>query len=434
MSDDPEVISVVIDDQPWTFSYGPSPETPDSEKPEAVDPAKHPEWIALVEQYRHNESMMAEARRVDPMPDPNAITVGQTIDFVDLIARTPQGWLAKPEIGQMIMRRELVLSASAGWKAFKKWSDIEHHRKTPLEAAKELLALLVDRLRRPPDELRLMPLLEAVRLICQPEAAGRPPSGTNPIAEQLYLPNPDTLTVGQMARLLRDQAKSWKTIERDPARTVPDEFVMRNSVLVECPAYHEFVKWSNVEIGRDADFKAADKLFARLSRKTGKLRAEIDLLPVADAMRMITEAPAATVATATLPPREDEKIVAAPTLETVTPAATSSVLSKAAGAAASGDQESSTVRTQSKRTRRPRRITKVQKGIVILKYRAKKMTESIRVEDIAAEADCTAQNLYKSPDFKREWESARERRIKRGWKVEGVADCEDESTLNGVES
>jgi hypothetical protein len=68
-----------IDDQPCTFSYGPSPETPDSKKPEAVDPAKHPEWIALAEHFRHNESMMAEARRVDPMPDPSVITVGQTI-------------------------------------------------------------------------------------------------------------------------------------------------------------------------------------------------------------------------------------------------------------------------------------------------------------------------------------------------------------------
>jgi hypothetical protein len=284
-----------IDDQPCTFSYGPSPETPDSKKPEAVDPAKHPEWIALAEHFRHNESMMAEARRVDPMPDPSVITVGQTIDFVDLIARTPQDWVANPEIGQMIMSRELVLSASPGWKAFKKWSDIEHHRRAPLAAAKELLALLVDRLRRPSDELRLMPLLEAVGIVCQPEAAGGPPSGTNPVADQLYLPKPDTLTVGQMARLLHDQAKSWERIEQDPARTVPDDFVMRNTVLVECPAYHDFVGLSNRKLGRDADFKAADKLFSRLSKKTGMLRAEIDLLPLADAMRMLMEAPPATV-------------------------------------------------------------------------------------------------------------------------------------------
>ena len=105
---------------------------------------------------------IAEAQRVDPMPDPQNINVRETIDFVDFIARVSKDFqylLAMPEIGQQYNRREMVLSASPGWKAFLEWKDIEHHRKTPLEAAKELLAVLVDRLRMPSAELRLMPLL-----------------------------------------------------------------------------------------------------------------------------------------------------------------------------------------------------------------------------------------------------------------------------------
>jgi hypothetical protein len=102
----------------------------------------------------------------------------------------------------------------------------------------------------------------------------------------------------------------------------------------------------------------------------------------------------------------------------------------AAGAAGSPRRDRQAAAAKPKRTRRPRQISKVQRAIVILMYRARKPRESIRVEDIAKEAKCSAQNLYKSPVFKREWEGARERRIRRGWKIEGVADCPDDSTLD----
>jgi hypothetical protein len=84
---------------------------------------------------------------------------------------------------------------------------------------------------------------------------------------------------------------------------------------------------------------------------------------------------------------------------------------------------------QRKRTRGPRRISKVQRAIAILTYRKQKRRESIRVEDIAREAECTPQNLYKSPDFKEKWKRACDGRIRRGWKIEGIADCPDDSTL-----
>jgi hypothetical protein len=79
--------------------------------------------------------------------------------------------------------------------------------------------------------------------------------------------------------------------------------------------------------------------------------------------------------------------------------------------------------SQQKRRRKPRQLSKVQKATVILKYRAKRARESIRVEDIADEVGCSFQNLYKSPEFMNEWKSARARRIKRGWKIDGIADC-----------
>jgi hypothetical protein len=81
-----------------------------------------------------------------------------------------------------------------------------------------------------------------------------------------------------------------------------------------------------------------------------------------------------------------------------------------------------------KRSRRRRDLSKIQKAIVILQYRARKAGESIRVEEIAAEAGCSPQNLYDSPEFRKVLAAARNLRIRRGWKLDGVADAADDST------
>jgi hypothetical protein len=81
-----------------------------------------------------------------------------------------------------------------------------------------------------------------------------------------------------------------------------------------------------------------------------------------------------------------------------------------------------------RRARRTRRLSLIQKAIVIVQYRAKRAGESLRVEEIAAEAGCSAQNLYDSPDFRKVLAAARDWRIRRGWKLDGVADALDDST------
>jgi hypothetical protein len=134
---------------------------------------------------------------------------------------------------------------------------------------------------------------------------------------------------------------------------------------------------------------------------------------------------AQAVADRPTPPTEGE--LAGPANRSGTP-----INSAAAGSDRSprGDRQAAAADVRLKRARRPRRISKVQRAIAILMYRANRPRQSIRVEDIAKEAECSAQNLYKSPDFKREWDAARARRIRRGWKIEGVADCPDDSTLD----
>jgi len=164
--------------------------------------------------------------------------------------------------------------------------------------------------------------------------------------------------------------------------------------------------------------EAADEFRIQLGERTGKLTHEIESMPLLDAVRLLDRslAPEAASAPAAPPPPGDR-----------TPAGPASTGSDGESR---GDRQATDVAAESKRTRRPRRISKVQSAIAILLYRRERRRESIRVEDIAKEAKCSAQNLYKSPEFKRFWKAAQAKRIRRGWKIEGVADCPDDSTLD----
>ncbi|MFI5457595.1 MAG: hypothetical protein ACHRXM_19305, partial [Isosphaerales bacterium] len=134
-----------------------------------------------------------------------------------------------------------------------------------------------------------------------------------------HLPDdPDTLTVGQLTRLLDDQAKSWAIIEKNPTQFLPDDYVRRNQRLCESPSYRQFVKWANIELGRDADFDAAQELYSRLAKRQRMIFADIDLMPLADAMRLLEQPEAASPP----PPRGDETTaVAADASGIVTPEA-----------------------------------------------------------------------------------------------------------------
>jgi hypothetical protein len=81
-----------------------------------------------------------------------------------------------------------------------------------------------------------------------------------------------------------------------------------------------------------------------------------------------------------------------------------------------------------KRSRRLRELSKIQLAIAILQYRARRSNESIRVVDIAAQAGCSPQNLRRSAEFQRAYAIMRGQRIRRGWKIDGVADALDDAT------
>ena len=88
--------------------------------------------------------------------------------------------------------REL-LENSQGFREFLGWKDIDFHRGSHAEAARELLARLVERFSKRSNELRQMPLLDAVRLLTQPEnfanhieRAPRPSEAVKPAVKRKY--------------------------------------------------------------------------------------------------------------------------------------------------------------------------------------------------------------------------------------------------------
>jgi hypothetical protein len=213
MSEDPEVIR-----GPHGFRFTYSPTTlPASQEPEAIDPEKHPEWVTLVEDLRRESLRMEEARQADPMPDPGALTVGELIKFITFLSRTPTEWLATPIIGQQCNRREVVLLASPGWKAFLDWKDRARlHRLSRVEAAEALLNLVGERTGKLTREIESMPLLDAVRLLEQPAA---PPVGppVGPAEGALTDPRNAALHDDTVAELMR----YLEELEKPPSPFVP---------------------------------------------------------------------------------------------------------------------------------------------------------------------------------------------------------------------
>jgi hypothetical protein len=103
-----------------------------------------------------------------------------------------------------------------------------------------------------------------------------------------WVPNPETLTVGSMPRLIHDMTELQPSFELgDHVRMAA--YVRRNHVLCESHAYRAFSRWANTELGRDADFEAAKELQSLLARRLKRMFGEIDLMPLADAIWIVEE-------------------------------------------------------------------------------------------------------------------------------------------------
>jgi hypothetical protein len=599
-----------------------------------------------------------EFARTEPLPNPATLTVGDMIKAFTFLSRTPPEWRKQPAIGQMLLRREMMLSASAGWRAFEKWVQRKHGCHVTIEIAQAFRGELCRLLGKDFDEIEAIPLLESVHQLEHPESARPPappredeqpaavaPSGNvalEPAPPKYSLPGGQWLMVvpddpppyeipvegldgrrqviqmgakplkfGHMIVLLDDLKLLFDRFRESSTSATQDNINRFLGLLYSDPGFERFREWANIEFGRQADADAAHELKKRLSTKLRILFDTLDKLPVVEVMRLVDEhlavPPASEDVTPEAPkgepaadttwtPERIERFVEAiealkrdamahrdlgpvavwgdgcsilfrwlgalflirdhenwravlaasyshvvdlwqsvitltsrvatvtevaggnartiiecgnmftetisalprpPDMSRLGPAwgkavnelvylgqrtavaATSkpvdgelaavaasgvgtppaelnfnlpgrsavsasaaeddamalvrmglNLSNPPAAVAALGTKAEASSNTKRKGKRGPRKLSKVQKALVILKYRAKRASESIRVEDIAIEVDCTPQNLYKSLEFQKEWDSARARRIRRGWKVEGVADCVDESTLD----
>jgi pimeloyl-ACP methyl ester carboxylesterase len=111
-----------------------------------------------------------EAQRLDPMPDPETLSVGEMIDLLTVQER------AWPLIGtskivfDQYNRRDAVRSASSGFLAFEKWVQRTYGRHASIETALEFRGELCRSLGKDFPEANAMPLLDAVRQLELPEA------------------------------------------------------------------------------------------------------------------------------------------------------------------------------------------------------------------------------------------------------------------------
>jgi hypothetical protein len=126
------------------------------------------------------EQELDEARKLDPLPSPDRLTLGDLIDAL----RVQE--MAYPAIGtskiifEQYNRRSELLAASPGFAEFRHWANSELGQNPTFKAAEEFLSRLARRIKRAFEEARGMLLIEAVRLIRQSNEtadAGHQPSG-----------------------------------------------------------------------------------------------------------------------------------------------------------------------------------------------------------------------------------------------------------------
>ncbi len=116
-----------------------------------------------------------EFARTEQLPASESLTVGEMIELVTVLDRTPNFGAGYPALALQLFRRDEVLRKSEGFREFLAWKDIEFHRGTALEAALEFLARLVDRFRKRSDDLKQMLVLDALRALEE----SKPPDDLN---------------------------------------------------------------------------------------------------------------------------------------------------------------------------------------------------------------------------------------------------------------
>jgi hypothetical protein len=125
----------------------------------------------LVEDMGRIGRQIEEARRVDPMPDPEALTLGELIDLLTVLEQSQPLMAEDPVIRDQVIRREMVLLSNPGFKAFLDWKAAARlQRLSPAMAARELLTRLGEQTGKADRELRLLPILSAEQLLEPGEA------------------------------------------------------------------------------------------------------------------------------------------------------------------------------------------------------------------------------------------------------------------------
>lgn len=139
-----------------------------------------------------NFDFVARARSVDCLSDPKKLSVGEMLDALTVLEQIPTAWRSTfPVVNDQCVRRKALLRASPGFAAFTDWQEgARLHRLTPVEAAREFLIRLGEKTGRLSRELRLMPLLDAVRLLSQPKAAPGPAKAPPPLGDEQTAASP----------------------------------------------------------------------------------------------------------------------------------------------------------------------------------------------------------------------------------------------------
>jgi hypothetical protein len=282
-----------------------------NEKPNVRLYFKDADGTQQVVSSRQLEFEEIEFARTEPLPDPATLTVGDMIKVFTFLARTPPESGARPAIGQMLLRRNMLLSASPGWQAFENWVQRKHGCSVTIEIAQAFRGELCRLLGKDFDEIEALPLLESVHQLERPETVSPPaapredqppaahasgnvtpepapptepppkyllPGGQwlmvvpdNPPPYEIPVEGPDgrahviqmgakPLKFGHMVVLLDGLKVLFDRFNQTPTSATQNDINRSVGLLYSDPGFERFRNWANIDFGRDADADAAHEL------------------------------------------------------------------------------------------------------------------------------------------------------------------------------
>jgi hypothetical protein len=201
-------------------------------EPVGADRDWTPEELAIL---GHAVNERAEARRLDRLPDPECVTVDESINILRVHAAVMPQIGLDAKVFDQYQRRDWLIGASPGFRALKRWVECNGIPGLLIDAAQEFRRQLCKRLSKDHEEVAGIPLLDAVLMLenggASVEAPESKPINKNEARDKFIYERRKAGLENKLIRKSVNETPGWPKLGTDQAvNGVVDRYCKRNNL------------------------------------------------------------------------------------------------------------------------------------------------------------------------------------------------------------